>query len=167
MPTFPFRPRVVVLPGYHTFQFFMPAKTKVVAAFLDGRRLKGFLFDFSAVRGYFFLFPESEPASQPGARGLLVRVSELKALFFVKEFGGNPGYRQQNPASVTVPGNKVEITFSDGETLVGVADSPSSGGLGFFFTPADPDSNNERIFVIAANVGHIRPMPALASAQRA
>src|SRR4030095_15149897 len=33
----------------------MHTKTKVVAAFLDGRRLKGFLFDFSAVRGYFFL----------------------------------------------------------------------------------------------------------------
>ena len=55
----------------------MPAKTKVVVAFLDGRRLKGFLFDFSPVRGYFFLFPESDPALESSARGLLVRLSEL------------------------------------------------------------------------------------------
>lgn len=144
----------------------MPAKTKVVVAFLDGRRLKGFLFDFSPVRGYFFLFPESDPALESSARGLLVRLSELKALFFVKEFAGNPG-RQQNPVSGAVPGNKIEVTFSDGETLVGVADAPFAGGLGYFFTPADPNSNNERIFVIAANVRESRPLPPLASAQRA
>src|SRR5678815_3897079 len=123
----------------------MPAKTKVVVAFLDGRRLKGFLFDFSPVRGYFFLFPESDPAGESSARGLLVRLSELKALFFVREFAGNPEYRRQDPTSELRSGNKIEVTFTDGETLVGFADSPSAGGLGFFFTPADPNSNNERI----------------------
>jgi uncharacterized protein DUF6982 len=145
----------------------MAAKTKVVAAFLDGRRLKGFLFDFSAVRGYFFLFPESDGEAQPGARGLLVRLAELKALFFVKEFAGNPGYREQAPKNAMQPGEKVEVTLSDGETTVGFRDSLPAGDLGFFLTPADPHSNNECVFVIASNVRQVRLLSVFATAQHA
>jgi hypothetical protein len=145
----------------------MHNKTKVVAAFLDGRRLKGFLFDFSVVRGYFFLFPEADGEAQAGARGLLVRLAELKALFFVKEFAGNPGYKEQTPAHAAQPGAKVEVTFSDGETRIGFTETLSSGSLGFFLTPADPNSNNERVFVIASNVRSIKTLPSLASAQHA
>ena len=145
----------------------MQTKTKVVAAFLDGRRLKGFLFDFSAVRGYFFLFPESDGETPAGARGLLVRLGELKALFFVKEFDGNPGYREQTPSHATRPGEKVEVTFSDGEALVGFTDPLNATGLGFFLTPADPKSNNEWVFVISSNVRSVRQLPVMASAQHA
>jgi hypothetical protein len=135
----------------------MHNKTKVVAAFLDGRRLKGFLFDFSAVRGYFFLFPESDGEDQAGARGLLVRLAELKALFFVKEFAGNPGYKEQTPAHAAQPGEKVEVTFSDGETRIG---SPKH----FLRQPRILSRRQIRIptaksFVIASNVT-IKTLPA-------
>lgn len=141
----------------------MRNRHKVVAAFLDGRRLKGFLFDFSPLRGYFFLFPEHDGSQQPGARGLMVRLAELKALFFVKEFAGNPNYAER--AIETAGGEKVEVIFSDGETRTGLAESADAGTLGFFLVPSDPQSNNERVFVVSANVRQLRPVAALASAQ--
>lgn len=46
----------------------MQSRAKVVVAYLDGRRLKGYTNDFSPVRDQFFLFPDGvEP--KPGDRG--------------------------------------------------------------------------------------------------
>jgi hypothetical protein len=145
----------------------MHHRTKVVAAYLDGRRLKGFLYDFSAVRGYFFLFPEHDGETQPGSHGLLVRLSELKALFFVKEFTGNPGYKEQVRDHISCAGEKVEVIFADGETRIGFTESLRPGSLGFFLTPTDPQSNNEQVFVVSHNIRHVRVLAPLATAQHA
>ena len=155
---------------------FMRNRSKVVAAFLNGSRLKGFLYDFSSLRGYLFLFPQNEPApgdsrqaeEQPqSVAGLLVRLADLKALFFVKEFAGNAISRERGSRSSAVGEKHVEVVFADGETSIGLAESADAGSLGFFLVPSSPQSNNERIFVVSANVREVRPVHAVSAAQHA
>jgi hypothetical protein len=52
----------------------------------------------------------------------------------------------------------VEVTFQDGEVLVGTVRHVSAENLGFFLTPADPASNNLRVFVVAKAVAQLRPL---------
>lgn len=132
----------------------MPSKAKVVAAYLDGRRLKGYTNDFSPVRDYFFLFPEGvEPT--PGERGTRVKLAELKALFFVKQFAGDPTHIHRTDTTQQ-PGKRLEVTFSDGEILIGFRLAFNPTAAGFFLQPADTGSNNERIFVVNRNVKQVR-----------
>jgi hypothetical protein len=134
----------------------MPSRAKVVVAYLDGRRLKGYTNDFSPVRDTFFLFPDGlEP--KPGDRGTSVRIAELKALFFVKDFAGNPGHAEV-PASSPLPGKRLEVIFSDGEKLIGSSVAYNPRNQGFFMQPADPAGNNERIFVVNRNVKQAKPI---------
>jgi hypothetical protein len=132
----------------------MPNKAKVVAAYLDGRRLKGYTNDFSPARDQFFLFPEGAEAAA-GERGTPVRLAELKALFFVKQFAGDPAHIPTSDITQQ-PGKKIEVTFSDGETLMGFSVAFNPRGMGFFLQPADAKGNNERIFIVNRNAKKIR-----------
>jgi hypothetical protein len=125
-------------------------RAKVVVACLDGRRLRGYTNDFSPVRDLFFLFPEGIDF-KPGDRGTPIRIAELKALFFVKDFTGDPAYKEISGAS-PLPGKRIEVIFSDGEKLIGSSVAYNPKSLGFFMQPADPAGNNERIFVVNRNV---------------
>lgn len=131
----------------------MPTRAKVVVAYLDGRRLKGYTNDFSPVREQFFLFPENVDP-KPGDRGTPVRVAELKALFFVKDFAGSPA-RKDAAAASPISGKKIAVVFADGEKLLGSSVAYNPKNLGFFMQPADPADNNERIFVINRNVKQV------------
>jgi hypothetical protein len=132
----------------------MQTRAKVVVAYLDGRRLKGYTNDFSPVRDQFYLFPEGlDP--KPGDRGTPVRIAELKAVFFVKDFAGNSGQREAT-AAAPLPGKKIEVTFADGERLIGSSVAYNPRNLGFFMQPANPADNNERIFVINRNVKQVK-----------
>ena len=132
----------------------MQTRAKVVVAYLDGRRLKGYTNDFSPVRDQFFLFPEGVDP-KPGERGTPVRVAELKALFFVKDFAGNPD-RREAPDSSQILGKKMEVTFTDGERLHGSSVAYNPKNLGFFMQPLNSADNNERIFVINRNVKQVK-----------
>jgi hypothetical protein len=48
------------------------------------------------------------------------------------------------------------VTFHDGEVLVGSTISYRYEGTGFFVQPADPRSNNQRVFVILSAIQHVR-----------
>jgi hypothetical protein len=82
-----------------------------------------------------------------------VRVGELKALFFVKSFGGDPTHKdlaEEAAAAQAGQGRRIRVAFNDGETLVGTTQGYDRSRPGFFVVPADPGSNNERCFVVAA-----------------
>jgi len=132
----------------------MQTRAKVVVAYLDGRRLKGYVNDFSPVRDHLFLFPEGTDP-KPGERGIPVRVAELKALFFVKDFAGNPAHKEA-PNLSQLLGKKIEVTFADGEKLIGSSVAYNPKNLGFFMQPADSADNNERIFVLNRNVKQVK-----------
>ena len=126
-----------------------PEPRKVVVRYRDGRITKGSTLDFSPERPSFHLLPvEAEPAGTP----IEVGIHELKAVFFVRDFGGRREYDEQKlfPEGKRPPGRKVEVTFEDGEVLVGYTLSYDRKRPGFVLFPADPESNNLSVFVVFA-----------------
>ncbi len=126
--------------------------SKLVVACLDGRRLKGYVFNFSPRRERFRLFPDG---NSPPDAGQDVELADLKALFFVKDFAGNPQYKEHYDVNGG-RGRKLEVTFKDGETIVGTTEAWSPQKLGFFLFPADAITNNLRVFVVNRNVVLVR-----------
>ena len=112
----------------------------------DGRILKGFTRDFLPNKDLFHLITKDAPDSKP----LDVQIQDLKAVFFVKDFAGNPQYNEQREfdPSKRVIGRKIRVVFTDGELLVGTTQGYDPGRPGFFVVPADSESNNERVFVV-------------------
>lgn len=126
---------------------------KVVVAYNDGRRLKGHAYNFSAASIHFQLFPEDDSACHAG---MVVKFNDLKAIFFVKDFAGNPGYKDRHDVAPHGHGRGIEVTFKDGETIAGTTESYNPQKIGFFLFPADQDSNNIRVFVINKSVRQVK-----------
>jgi hypothetical protein len=119
---------------------------KVVAGLLDGRRVKGTTRDFSPLRPVFRI-------ESTEGHSVEVRLTELKALFFVRNLDGDhvrQDYRGFPPLDVPMAqGKKVAVRFKDGELLCGYALGYSRDRDGFFLVPADPTTNNLRVYVLA------------------
>lgn len=126
---------------------------KVVVAFLDGRRSRGRIYDFSPLKDAFRLVGENDSPQQKGAE---INLKELKALFFVKDFRGDSRYRESKKVADGKPGRKVEVTFFDGEKIVGTTQGYNPQQKGFFVYPADAKSNSLRIFVVNWNVRDVK-----------
>jgi len=88
-------------------------------------------------------------------------LNELKAVFFVKQLEGMDPKRPvikrkfSDVKDKRLVGKKVKVVFNDGEELRGTTLGYSPKRKGFFFTPIDPESNNERIFAILSAVKDI------------
>jgi hypothetical protein len=126
---------------------------KTVVAFLDGRREKGYIYNFSALKGFFTLFPKD---GVPGQEGTIVDMTDLKAVFFVHDFVGNREYQDIPGTEKPRHGRNIEVIFRDGEKLKGRTEAYNPEKLGFFMFPADPKSNNIRIFVVSKNAVKVR-----------
>ena len=129
------------------------ALNKVVVAYLDDRRLHGCVYDFSQLKDTFRLVPEGDVSQQKGAE---VALKDLKAVFFVKDFRGNSKYKESQKIGEGKPGRKIEVTFSDGEKIVGTTQAYNPKSKGFFVYPADAKSNSLRIFVVNWNVRDVK-----------
>jgi hypothetical protein len=125
----------------------------VILRYLDGRILRGFCNDFSSSRSQFHLWPS---VNARASQRMMVPLSQLKAVFFVREFGGNAAYVERREFDASAHGRKMEITFVDGEVVVGSTLTYRPDGPGFFLHPADALSNNTRIFVVTGSVRHTR-----------
>lgn len=124
---------------------------KVIARFRDGHLVRGYTTDFHPAKPHLHL------SAEPHSRDTLVlQLSQLKALFFVRDFTGDQT-RVDRQAFGSVPqGRKVAITFHDGETLLGSTLGYRGEGNGFFVHPADPRSNNLRVFVAPGATQQVR-----------
>jgi Family of unknown function (DUF6982) len=124
----------------------------VVLRYQDGRILKGFTADFSPTKAIFHFTPTAAES-----KATEVRLDELKAIFFVKDPTGNPHYDETKDFDPSKPviGRKIQVTFKDGETLVGTTHGYQYDRPGFFLIPADPLSNNDRCFVVTAATQNI------------
>lgn len=136
----------------------MDLNNLVVARYLDGRMLKGMTRDFSANRPAFHV----ETADTHEIVEL--RCRHLKALFFVKSHDGDPGRNDirgflEAPPE-TAQGRKLAVRFRDGEFLCGYTLSWSPDREGFFLFPADPGSNNQRIYVVVSSTDEVKAGPA-------
>lgn len=126
---------------------------KIVVRYADGKLAKGFTQDFHPRRPQFSLWPSIN--SRPAEREV-VPVARLKAVFFVKNFDGNPGYRERKSFAVRGQGRRIEVTFLDTEVILGTTLNYRADAQGFFVIPADPAANNNRIFVVTAAVKRVR-----------
>jgi hypothetical protein len=126
---------------------------KIVARFADGQIVKGYTQDFHPSRPQFSLWPTIHAA--PGDR-LVVPVTRLKAVFFVRDFKGNSAYRERKTFTTRGQGRRVEVTFNDGEIVLGTTLNYRPDGQGFFISPADQGANNTRIFVVASAARRVR-----------
>jgi hypothetical protein len=129
----------------------------VVVRYLDGRVLKGTTRDFSANR------PMLHVQVDGTTDVLEIRCRLLKAIFFVKTFEGDPG-RQDVRGFIDGPqelsqGRKIAVRFRDGEFMCGYTLSWLPEREGFFMFPADPDCNNQRVYVLSAAALEVKAGP--------
>jgi hypothetical protein len=117
---------------------------KIVVHRTDGVVKKGHSADFSPTRPYFHLATIQRPFDSEK-----VYLESLKAVFFVRDFTGDPthidlkGWRMA-PGS----GRHVIVTFKDGEKLYGTAESIHRDHMGFYLYPADPLSNTTKAYAV-------------------
>lgn len=88
---------------------------KVVVRCLDGRVRKGTTLNVDP-RKTWFLLDDVEEAGQEPVR---VTLKDLKAVFFVRDFEGNPQHTEGKEFVRPLTGRKLKVLFADGETLVG------------------------------------------------
>ena len=121
---------------------------KVIARYADGRMVKGMTADFFPNKNHFHMNIMDTPAD---TKPVEVNTEELKALFFVKSFHGDPLHVEHKDFDPARPpaGRRIRVVFQDGEILVGTTTGYQPGRPGFFLIPADPISNIERCFVIS------------------
>ena len=127
-------------------------ENKLVVHLKDGRIFKGVTQDFRPSQETFHLLP-----AEGGGVPVRIRLEEMKALFFVKDYMGNRDFvarKQFDEARRS--GRQAILTFSDGETIWGSLGEGSEDGVGFFFFPADEDDNNIRIFVVRSSLKELR-----------
>ena len=129
-------------------------RLKVVVGYSNGKVIKGFTEDFFPNKERFHLFP----ADNPSGGAIEVSMNDLKAIFMVRDFIGDPLYKERKKyiEGEKPSGRKVEVTFIDGEVLVGSTLGYDPKRQGFFIFPADPKGNNIRAYVVSSAVEKIR-----------
>jgi hypothetical protein len=131
--------------------------TKVVVRYANGTVAKGFIQNFSPNKGFFYLTPADHFSGPP----IYISVKRLKAVFVVRDFYGNPQFEERNfyMEGENPAGLKLEVTFADGEVMVGSTvlnyDPKRQGN---FIIPADPNSNNLRVFAVSSAVKSVRQL---------
>ena len=118
---------------------------KIVVNMRNGAVHKGVTHDFAPKQDTFHLLP-----AEGGGLPIRVKMSDMKALFWVKDYLGNRefvGRREFGPGS-SPEGRRAIVTFVDGETIWGAVTEDDSRAPGFFFSPSDERDNNMKIFVV-------------------
>lgn len=128
---------------------------KVVAHFIDHSVIKGTSADVDPKRPVCHVHTPTREVVE-------VDLRQVKALFFVKDLDGKPGYDETHAPAAgdqRLRGSRqVEITFADGERLGGLMNRYPPLGPFFFMLPIDPQSNNVRILVNRDAVATMRPL---------
>ena len=128
---------------------------RIVVHFQDGKVMKGTSQDFFPNKDRFHLILLDSPAGQKPRE---IELTNLKALFFVKDFVGDKDHKPFKgfPQSVLASyGKKTIVKFKDGEVLFGFTQSYSPNRSGFFLFTHNQDSNNLKVFVIQSFVATV------------
>lgn len=130
---------------------------RMVVHYANGQVIKGFSYDFYPNKPVFHLLPPVAGFSFTD-EAVPVRIKDLKAVFFVRDFVGDPSYNERKwfAEGERQPGRKMEVKFPDGEVLVGTTMGYDRHRPGFFLIPADPKSNNLKVFVVSRAAIHVR-----------
>jgi hypothetical protein len=126
---------------------------KIVIRYADGKIRKGATQDFSANKNVFHL------NDKDSGECVEIHSKDLKAVFFVKDFDGNPEYNERNDRQRVGLGRRIQVHFKDGETIVGYTQGFTREREGFLLFPCDPDCNNDKVFVVTAATDSICFVP--------
>lgn len=128
-------------------------ENKIVVHLKDGTIHKGVTHDFDPEVDTFYLLP-----AEGGGVPRKVRVDDMKALFYVRDYMGNRDFvARRQFLDARQEGRKAIVTFDDGEEIWGfVGDGAEEQGHGFFFFPVDKEDNNIRIFVVRSAMKELR-----------
>jgi hypothetical protein len=123
---------------------------QLVLKYQNGAIIKGWVDNFNPDREIFFLHPLKEYSDQ---EKLDIKLKDLKAVYFVKDFVGNAEYQKVRSFegyewSISPTQRPVIVYFNDGEKLFGTTYSYNANKIGFFVYPIGSADNNIRIFVI-------------------
>jgi hypothetical protein len=122
---------------------------KIIIRFANGKIMKGSTGDFFPNKEIFHI------SDMVNGEYHEINMKELKAVFFVKSFEGNPDYHERFDIERVGLGKKIMVHFKDNEKMVGYTLGYSPTRVGFILFPADPDCNNEKVFVIVAATNKI------------
>jgi PilZ domain len=132
---------------------------KVVARFNDGSIVRGYTNDFDPSKAHMHISSDLRDGEST-----IILLSDLKALFFVREFAGNPMRADDKFFSQTPNGDRMEVTFLDNEVMVGSTQSYLAEGQGFFLQPADPRSKqSQRVRHCCGRAAHTLPFATAAT----
>jgi hypothetical protein len=126
---------------------------RVVARYTNGRVFKGFCRDFTPSQPHFTVWPA--PTASADER-VMLPFNGLKAVFFVRDLGGDSAYVEEKTFEQPSHGRRVEVTFHDDEVVVGTTLGYRADAQSFFLSPVDPRSNNLRVFIVMSAVRHVR-----------
>jgi hypothetical protein len=125
-------------------------RNHIVIHYKDGALRKGYTHDFHPAGEMFHMTSDMD-----ADRGSVheVKVSDLRAVFFVKTLQGDRYYSEKKSFDEVdaskLQGMKIKVKFKDGEIIRGVTLGYNKKKKGFFVIPVDPQSNNDRIYVVA------------------
>jgi len=92
-------------------------------------------------------------AKSEGGEKLQINISDLKAVFFLKDPGKREAEMQIGAAvGDPPPGAPARVEFFDGEIIHGFVKEYRMEDSGFFLYPTSPESNNEMVFVVARSI---------------
>lgn len=129
--------------------------SKIVVRYLDGKVLKGTTQNFFPNKPNFHVLPQHPQLSKEPVE---ITVSDLKAVFFVRDFIGNKFYkeRKQLSSDEKPQGRLIEVTCKDGEVIVGSTTGYDPKRPGFLIFPVDQKSNNIKAYIVSNAVSKVR-----------
>ena len=124
---------------------------KIVVRYRDGKIRKGYTENFFPNKPKFHLRPLGAAGPSDSEE---IMLNEVKAVFFVRDFEGNRVYTERKSLleGEKTQGRVIEVTFADGEVLVGTTMGYDPRRAGYFIFPVDPNANNLKIFVVSGAV---------------
>lgn len=123
---------------------------KLVIRYKDGRIVRGITDNFWPTRPSFHV---QDVGRVEGSESVEIHLTDLKAVYVVKDFAGQPGGGERGDRvscleNLRANGTPLRVRFRDGESVLGSSMSYDPEAIGFFLFPANPNSNNLRVFVI-------------------
>jgi len=130
---------------------------KVVLRDLEGKTTFGFAYQTEN-------FSEQIKIITREGKDQTVPLASLKAVFFVRDFKGDPQYEPVQFLSKAPVSEKlfVRVRLRDGEVLEGRVNNGLDLLLhpGFFLSPSDPEGNNLRVYIPKSAVADFKVLGA-------
>jgi len=124
-------------------------QNRIIVRFTDGKILKGTTVDLLPNKSVFHLSENDTGTIHK------IDIVNLKAIYFVKSFEGNKDYQEKSDTERVGLGKRIRVSFRDSETLVGYTQGYSANRSLFIVFPCDPESNNEKVFVVTGATDNV------------